>query len=400
MPGRLYLSTNGGTSWTEVQPAGNSDQSWQSVAISPDGQTIVVAAYGARIYRSINRGSSWSEVQPIGNANGDWISIGMSDDGQKVLATAFQGRMYLSSNGGTNWAETQPAGNNALGWYTSAVSGNGQVLLAGILGGRLYMSTNGGSSWGEVQPAGNLIKEWRAMTTSYDGMTSFAMTDNESVIYRSTNRGASWTTIQLPGSTVPAMTSITMSQNMQRVFATGENKNLYLSYDTGNTWEILSQVSTADFGWQAGAISKDGTYLYGGEWIGRVYRGIISADATVATTISPAMPPGCGDAVPAGTPDLFQIDRKGTTTKLFFSPVQGTDHYHVMYGYQAGDERFSALSQQSGGNSGVQSVSIGDLDPHVSYWFKVVPVNGCATGNWSNWLDAKIGSKVSSYRYQ
>ena len=63
----------------------------------------------------------------------------------------------------------------------------------------------------------------------------------------------------------------------------------------------------------------------------------------------------------------------------------------MVYGYKAEEQRFGLLSAKvdTNVNNGVQSVIIDDLDPRLSYWFVVIPVNGCATGEWSNWLEAK-----------
>lgn len=88
---------------------------------------------------------------------------------------------------------------------------------------------------------------------------------------------------------------------------------------------------------------------------------------------------------------MFQIDRQGSTATLHFTPVNDyTRRYHIIYGYEAGDQRFGLLSAEvsTNSNNGVQSVVIDDLDPALSYWFVVAPVNGCAVGEWSNWLEA------------
>lgn len=102
--------------------------------------------------------------------------------------------------------------------------------------------------------------------------------------------------------------------------------------------------------------------------------------------------PSCGDKPPFGSSDLFQITRDGSNATLYFTPTN--DHvqkYHVTFGYFMGDERFGTIGADvtSDSNTGVQSIMIGSLDPKTAYWFKVVPVNGCAVGEWSNWLEAK-----------
>lgn len=114
--------------------------------------------------------------------------------------------------------------------------------------------------------------------------------------------------------------------------------------------------------------------------------------------------PLCSDLKPAGEADLFQIDRSPNTATLYFTPVNGhVNKYHVVYGFSVGDERFGQVGSEvnHSTNNGVQSITIHDLDPRSTYWFKVVPVNGCAVGNWSNWLDVKptTSQPIISYRW-
>lgn len=115
-------------------------------------------------------------------------------------------------------------------------------------------------------------------------------------------------------------------------------------------------------------------------------------------------PKSCLAWKPVGQPDLFQIDRSGGSATLYFTPTNdNTRKYHVVYGLQEGDQRFGQLSADvsSNTNSGVQVLTINDLNPKQSYWFMVAPVNGCAVGEWSNWLEAKPlrGLKSIFYRW-
>ncbi len=121
------------------------------------------------------------------------------------------------------------------------------------------------------------------------------------------------------------------------------------------------------------------------------------------STSSPSAP-GCNDRVPIGHADLFQINRTGKTAKLYFTPVNdNTEHYHVIFGLKEGDERYAGLSESISRekNLGVQSVTINELNPGKEYWFKVAGVNGCAVGDWSNWLKAgRVSSRTSIfYKY-
>jgi len=112
--------------------------------------------------------------------------------------------------------------------------------------------------------------------------------------------------------------------------------------------------------------------------------------------------PGCGDQTPWGTPDLFQITRSDTSATLYFTPVGGNvSGYHVIYGYNQFDSRFGSLSQTiTNAHQGVQHLVINDLEPYANYSFKIAPVNGCAVGSWSNWLNTEYINSNKSYFYR
>jgi hypothetical protein len=105
--------------------------------------------------------------------------------------------------------------------------------------------------------------------------------------------------------------------------------------------------------------------------------------------------------VPVGVPDLFQITRKGGTVTLYFTPVNDSNarNYHVVYGFSEGQELYGQLSAEvtADTNNGVQTITISELDHIKPYSFQVMPVNGCAVGERSEWLTANRSG--NSYRY-
>jgi CSLREA domain-containing protein len=112
----------------------------------------------------------------------------------------------------------------------------------------------------------------------------------------------------------------------------------------------------------------------------------------------------CSQTMPVGIPDLFQINRNGQDAILYFTPVSGhISGYHIIFGYSEGDERFGSLSEPGNHdpNLGVQSINVHELNKSTEYWFKILPLNGCAMGSWSNWLKAGVSQSKESifYRY-
>jgi hypothetical protein len=122
-----------------------------------------------------------------------------------------------------------------------------------------------------------------------------------------------------------------------------------------------------------------------------------------SSSSSSSAPTGCTDERPIGKVDLFQIDRKDKTATLYFTPIN--DHireYHVVFGFKEGKEQFGGIGihVDKDTNNGVQVLKVNALNPAQTYAFKVIPVNGCALGDWSNWLTAKgkpSGSGITKY---
>ncbi len=56
--------------------------------MSSDGTNLIADVYGGRLYISTNGGSSWAETQPAGDLDKNWYTTSMSSDGTKLIAGA------------------------------------------------------------------------------------------------------------------------------------------------------------------------------------------------------------------------------------------------------------------------------------------------------------------------
>lgn len=117
----------------------------------------------------------------------------------------------------------------------------------------------------------------------------------------------------------------------------------------------------------------------------------------------PSGPPSCSAGTPFGTPDLFQINRSRNSVILYFTPSLGSvTTYNVIYGFKELDERFGSIGNLPiHNNQGVQNIAINQVSPNVEYWFKVIAMNDCAGGNWSNWQKSGRvqAQSIINYRY-
>lgn len=141
----LYTSTNSGITWTQVgKPAvitWNSSTPSQILASSGDGARLVLGFTSINglnrnlspIYISTNGGLTWSQTSAPSN---NWTSFGSSVDGSRLIASAggfnrngtpIYGPILTSTNFGSTWVTNDI---NALNWAAVATSADGSKLIA------------------------------------------------------------------------------------------------------------------------------------------------------------------------------------------------------------------------------------------------------------------------------
>jgi len=135
---RLYYSSNSGVSWTQLGSYPISPGP-AYIACDDTGAYVYVVQLDASVYMSSDYGSTWSDITPSGYANNSWSTIQCSSDGKIVFATVEGGRVFISYNYGTNWEEVQPGGNVNKAWWTSTMDSEGKRFAVGEDSGRLYL---------------------------------------------------------------------------------------------------------------------------------------------------------------------------------------------------------------------------------------------------------------------
>jgi hypothetical protein len=210
--GAAYIFTWSETSsnWSEQQKIQGGASYYYfgySVAISEDGNTIIVGAYGDySAYIFTRSGTSWTQQQRIQSSDiqtSDYfgVSVAISDDGNTAIVGAHYedntGSAYIFTRSGTTWSEEQKIqasdkqGGDQFGWSVT-ISGDGNTAIGGARGedavvgtntlfnaGAAYIFTRSGTTWTQQKKIQASDKQGddefgRSVAISGDGNTAIA----------------------------------------------------------------------------------------------------------------------------------------------------------------------------------------------------------------------------------
>lgn len=153
----LYLTEDGGASWTQVLKGDTFTIGAIDVAINPENPDIVLATLwdkvraqdgriygkGSKLYRSTNGGKTWTDEQEAP------LPISYDDPGKPVTET-YVGRMgvaFAPSNPDIAYLISSTAGGNFNGYFRSTDAGKDWKAIGPTTGGTLQQITGGFAWW-------------------------------------------------------------------------------------------------------------------------------------------------------------------------------------------------------------------------------------------------------------
>ena len=193
VPGNLYVSSNGGSSWTNTGLFGY----WTSLSASDSGNYMLATQNNGWVYYSTNYGASWTRVNSLGQTN--WSSSCVFNNGTMLVTSLFggTGNVYRTTNNWSSYVNVAPV----QGAYTTiaAAAGSGYAVL-GSSGGGVWASMDFGTTFTQV-PFGfpktytypysaKFSSDGSNLTLLYFSNTSGIL---DTGIYYSTNQGSNFT---------------------------------------------------------------------------------------------------------------------------------------------------------------------------------------------------------------
>ncbi len=147
--GGFYRTTNGGDSWTNVGE-GNIEGTVTAVAIHPTNPDFVLAATSDDgLYRSANGGDSWTKVSESSSLEDiDFYSVAFAPGNPSIAYAGGYYKVYRSADGGATWAPVTTSFPREEGSYIKSLAihpGNSSIVLLGagyFIWGGVYKRTN------------------------------------------------------------------------------------------------------------------------------------------------------------------------------------------------------------------------------------------------------------------
>jgi hypothetical protein len=276
--GAAYVYSSAGGSWALVaelhaSDGGAGDGFGWSVAISSDGQTILVGAddinqQTGAAYVFSGSGGSWTQTAELtasdaAAGNGFGYSVALSASGSRAVIGAwgyegYTGSAYVFYGAGRSWkqkVEMSPLdGNrgNEFGWSV-AMSSNGTAILVGAIGNPAYVYTVSGGTWGqagEIIPSAGSTLFGFSVAMSGSG-TTLAIGDYgagpDGTTYLYTGSGSAWTLT----ATLTTGATVALSRNGRTLVigdeGSGANTGVAHVYvSTGGSWVSQGKLTASD----------------------------------------------------------------------------------------------------------------------------------------------------------
>jgi hypothetical protein len=257
--GDIYVSTDYGKTWNINYNIGSAMSNCIGMSETGKYQT---ASNGTNIYTSNNYGSTWIEVYSLGSSN---IFVSISLGGRYQTVVSCGDTIYQSNNFGLTWNNILTDTNSELynsiatfptAGYAMSFTGKIQVIASEII----YISTDFGVSWNPTFTDDDFIeKNWYSIAISSDGSYQTAL-DSGGDIYISSDTGNTWNVVSDDILQDKTWQGVFMSAGGQFQTVLENGGNVYKSTTYGVSWTKSTSTLTQNKNWYSGAISANGVF--------------------------------------------------------------------------------------------------------------------------------------------
>lgn len=243
----VYLSTDGGSTWTVLAAAPFLGVGFYDLVVDPAVPSTLYAATTNGFYKSTNSGKTWTQKR----AGRCWDISVHPNGGTAELLASFQDGLFASSNGGNAFTAVVLPSLPAAAWTRLAVdrvtTSPDVAYVFGAAGGSAHFWRRSGTVWKKFNvPASlNVNQAW------YDWYVA-ATPDQTNQVYIGaidTLRGdlsgttLGWTNITTQGSNSihPDQHCLTFAPGDSKTIYAGNDGGIYRSANSGKKWTALNK---------------------------------------------------------------------------------------------------------------------------------------------------------------
>lgn len=295
----VYVTRNGGDSWTKILSAEFQWAGMEAVEISSTDPDIWYAAADSTAYRSEDAGRTWQRfaLETPDRKGGLPIDLEVDPrDPRRIFQNAYGGGNVLSTDGGETWVDsshgytgarvesvTVSSDDSAVVYASAFQSDDGGQTWSGLVNngkahlihqeeagdyflvadgyGNIFRSTDGGGAWETVKVVEQLDQPFNpalALSASDPQTVYIGYVHNHCTLgragntyeecynvmpgfFRSRDGGQTWVEINAPYEGAAITSILVHPQNPQRILV-GTTRGLYASGDEGQDWERVEAV--------------------------------------------------------------------------------------------------------------------------------------------------------------
>ena len=275
----IFVSRNGGESWSGLAFAPFKINDWHAVAMDPrDPQKLLSEiTCGLSILRSTDGGSNWTKVNEAPQRVG-WRAIEFAPSNPDIVYAGSAGfnscgsfdssrpgiGVQVSTDGGARWVEANDANTRDASVAQLAIHPqDAKTVFAATFNRGLLVTSDGGKTWQNVAPA--TFKKDRSVTAvkySPEEPALLLAGRFQAGLLRSEDGGKTWKTSAAGLNPEATITDILFDPNDGHiVYLADLFSGVYRSTDSGETWHAINQGLLLR-AVNALALSSDGQHLY------------------------------------------------------------------------------------------------------------------------------------------
>ncbi len=248
----VYKTEDGGDTWT-LLPGLQGKAVW-ALAIWPGGPEVVAAGTSEGVFLSRDSGKSWAaismpndpELRPV-------VSLAFDPANSRTIYAGTTHLPWRTSDGGAHWESIHSGMIDDSDVFSIAVEAQSPATLFTSACSGVYRSADGGSSWKRMATPHGAFRAYLVALDSRRRGVVFAATS--AGLLRSTNDGAAWSRVSQH-----VVKSIAFDPaSPDKVYFASATGGLLISRDGGNT---LLESNTGFSNRNFSAVSGSGDVLY------------------------------------------------------------------------------------------------------------------------------------------